>query len=83
MLAGITACVVLGLGEAPVELAADGRQEILGLLRFIELIENRADVGAEDLDPARRQDDAAAKLCPYRHLGDQPHAEPAYSRGTS
>ena len=75
--AGIAAGVGLGLGQAPVQLAADGRQQVLLLLLVVEVIEDRADVGAEDVDAARGQRDGAAELGPHRDLGDQPHAEPA------
>ena len=75
--AGIAAGIGLGLGQAPVQLAPDGRQQVLLLLLFVEMIEDRADVGAEHVDAARGQRDGAAKLGPHRDLGDQPHAEPA------
>ena len=75
--AGIAAGIGLGLRQAPVELAADGRQQVLLLLRVVEVIEDRADVRAEDVAAARRQRDGAAELGPHRHLGDEPHAEPA------
>ena len=75
--ARIAAGLGLGLRQAPVELAADGRQQVLFLLLIVEMIEDRADGRPEDLDPARRQRDAAAELRPYRHLGDEAHAEPA------
>jgi hypothetical protein len=63
--------------QAPVEFAADGRQEIFFLLLIIEMVEDRADGRPEDLDSARRQRDAAAELRPYGHLGDEAHAESA------
>ena len=75
--AGVAARVRLGLGEAPVQFAADGRQQILRLLLFVEVIEDRTDARAEHVDAARRQRDGAAELGPDGDLGDQPHAEPA------
>ena len=75
--AGIAAGVGLGLRQAPVQLAADGRQQVLLLLLVVEVIEDRADVGAEHVAAARRQRDGAAELRPHRDLGDQAHAEPA------
>ena len=72
--AGIAARVGLGLGQAPVQLAADGRQQIFVLLRFVEMIENWADVGPEHVDAPGGQGDGAAKLGPHGNLGDQPHA---------
>src|SRR5262249_16654682 len=60
--AGIAAGVGLGLSQAPVELAADGRQQILWFLRFIEVVEDGADVGAEWVNAARRQRNGTAEL---------------------
>ncbi len=75
--ARIAAGFRLGLGQAPVQLAADRRQQVLFLLLVVEVIEDRADIGAEHVGAARRQRDAAAKLGPDRRFGDQPHAEAA------
>src|SRR4029078_8939320 len=58
--AGITAGVWLGLGRPPVQLAADGRQQVLLLLLFVEVIKDRADIRPENIDAARRQRDGAA-----------------------
>jgi hypothetical protein len=75
--AGIAAGIGLGLGEAPFQFAADGRQQVFLLLRVVQVIENRADVRPEHVDPARGERDGAAEFRPHRHLGDQAHAEPA------
>src|ERR1043166_1054048 len=69
--ARVAARVRLGLRQAPFELAADGRQQVFLLLRLVEVIEDRADVRAEDLHPAAGQRNRAAELRPHGDLGDE------------
>ena len=75
--AGIAAGIGLGLGEAPFDLAANGGNEEAPLLLVIEVVEDRADVGPENLRGARRERDAARHLGPHHDLGEKPQSEPA------
>ena len=62
---GIGAGVRLGLREAALALAADGRQEVTLAHLAFERIERGAHVGAENAHAARRECDGAADLRPH------------------
>src|SRR5262249_13371688 len=75
--ARIATGIGLRLRKAPVQLAANGREQVLFLLLVVEVIEYGAHIGAEDFNAARRQRNGAAKLRPDSHLGNKPHAKSA------
>src|SRR5579883_1260668 len=72
---GIASRVGLGLRQTPIELAAKRGKKVLRLLRFIELVEDRAHVRTKDIHTARGQGDAATQFRPYRNFGNESEPE--------
>jgi hypothetical protein len=81
--AGVAAGVGLVLRQAPFELAADGRQQVLLLLLVVEVVEDRLTLGPKMSPPREGSAMLRASSDQTVTLATRPMPCPPYSRGTS